>query len=399
MATSKANRLRQVAAGLLVTYMAFTTAACSSSSTSDQSTSTDGSQGGSSSLEAAKAQLDKYSKTAQDMQLPGGPIAGLPGKLKGKTIYYIPIFYQAPLFHSEFSVIKSALGKLGATAQVCPGNANPADITACFKQAIGGSAAGIITDSIPPELVPQAFKSAAQAKVPVVAMNTNKPLDAQFADNARAFNINQALQARLTADQVIVDSGGTAKVVVMGISDSHTSRIITEKGILATFAKCAKCSVHDMSINSNQMGTIPTLVSTALVQHPDTDYLFLQYDNMVQSAIQGLATQGKSKTVKVVSTNADLGALKRIANGSQFADSGNDITYEAYGSLDSLFRMITGSPDVTEKTAALMPIRTFNAANVKGLELTDAALESGSWYSSGGFRDDFLKLWGVRNKG
>jgi ribose transport system substrate-binding protein len=387
------------AAALITIVTALSACASSSSDSTSSSTSapTSTSSASASDLAAVSALLAKYSKTQPPASVEYPKVPGAATKLSGKSVYYIPILTNAPLFQSQANLLKNAVSAVGMTLTVCNGNENPADLTTCFNQAIDSGAAGIIADSVPPQLVPHAYAEVVTAKVPTVALNINEPVPAQYASMVTAFDRQEITQGRITADQIIADAGGKAHVLLIGLNTSATTTNTLNEGIKPEFkSRCPACTVTEIELNGSQLANVPSIVAAGLVQNPDTNYVDAEYDVLVPGAIQGISEEQKQSTVKLASVNGTLSAMQSIKSGTMFADTGNDINYEAWASVDMLIRMIMGMNPEAEQHSELIPLRTYTKATISDITLTPSAYQSGNWFGTPSYDQEFAALWGAK---
>jgi ribose transport system substrate-binding protein len=374
------------------TVLVLAISGCQSDSTSAAGKSSD------QDVAAAQKAVDQYSKAGNPVKIDFPPVTDAASKLRGKRIFYIPILTAPPLFQTQSDLIKRAAEALDMSVTICNGNSNPADITSCFNQAASSGAAGIMTDSIPPGLAPQAYQSVVDKKIPTVALNINQDVPAEYTSMVSAFDRQEVLQSAITADQIIADSEGTAEVLLVAVNDSEATTNSVTQGIDPEFKKnCPGCVVNKLEINSSQFGNVPSLVSTGLVQHPNTDYVYAQFDVVAQGAVQGVTQQQKAGHVKVVSVNGTLGALQGIDSGAMFANTGSDINYEAWGAMDMLVRQLLGQDPLAEEHGKHIPIRTYTKETMKDMKLSSEDYESGVWFGDpSAYEDAFKTLWGVK---
>ena len=168
-------------AGGLILAAAVATAlvGCGSSSSSNSTSGSAGASGGSatsaattsaatnSGLAHAQQVVAKFSQPITSFDLPTEPVKGV-SALKGKTVMYIPLLNAIPAFQITAGSLKTALGKVGMSLQVCNGGANPTTTAACLSQAKSQGVAGVITDAIPFGMAADAFKTVSSAGIPVL---------------------------------------------------------------------------------------------------------------------------------------------------------------------------------------------------------------------------------------
>ena len=79
------------------------------------------------------------------------------------------------------------------------------------------------------------------------------------------------------ADAIIVDSGGTANVVLFAMGDIPVSVSLIEAGLDTFDENCPGCTHEMVRIQSGDIGTtLPGRVVSELQNNPDADYLVLQ---------------------------------------------------------------------------------------------------------------------------
>ena len=398
MSTSSARRATRLGSLLgAAALVAMTAAACSSgqSSTSDASGTSSPAAAESTAAGVAHAQsaLAGVGGLVTSFSSVGAAISGL-GKHRGATVTYIPIFLEAGYFSVSAANLKQAAAQVGINLDVCDGKAVPSTVAACFTQAISDHSAAIITDSVPIAEAPNSYAAAATAKIPVVTLNNDTPISGSLAPYVRSLSVGQVSYAAEGADAIIAASGGKANVLAV-LSDESGETTMAAAAFLKEMATyCPGCSVTTVTYLSNELQDVPTQVSTALLKHPDTNYVFAQFDSpLAPAVIQGIQQAHKTSSIKLIAEGGDLGGLQRVAAGQQFADIANDPAYSAWSALDYALRLIV-NPNAAEP-AYQIPDRVFYATTVKPLSLTDSAWIAGSWYTNGTFRAMYESLWGV----
>ncbi|HZZ55250.1 MAG TPA: hypothetical protein VFE26_13320, partial [Trebonia sp.] len=153
-------------------------AACSSSSGSSSTTgTTSGTSSASTSASAtspadagvalAQQTVAKLEATTSSYPVPTASVPGV-SKLKGRTVFYIPLLQDVPTFAVAAQTMKAALTRAGLKLQVCDGQAQPTAVAACVQQAVGAGAAGIVLDAIPYGMAYSALNAAVAKGVPVL---------------------------------------------------------------------------------------------------------------------------------------------------------------------------------------------------------------------------------------
>ena len=394
-APSRATRSprRLVPAALGIAAITLAAAACSSASSSSGGS---GGSGGSGTTSAANSGL-AHAKSAvasaekqSTYQVPTGKLSGVSG-LRGKTVYYVPITQQAPQFATTAAGLKQALATAGISLQVCNGNSNPSQVSACISQATGARAGAIITDSIPYGLAANAL-SAAQAKgIPVII--TDQVVDsAHPASKSLAYLYDPGPKQLVeAADWIIADSAGKAKVLINESTDSP-STLSYVAAAQAEFKKyCSGCTVAINKISSANFSLIGSSTSSALLSNPGIDYVLPEFEQYLQPTTGGIQQSGKAASIKVVTSAAQIDSLQELKAKQLAAAAGQSSGYQGWVDADAALRMML-KQSVPQTT---VPTRLFTTGNIASLTLTDAAQTSGTWYGSTSYQQAYQKLWGV----
>jgi len=392
-----AARARKALLAVAVCCATTLAAACSSatSPSSGDATTSPHAAASSPGVAYAGAQVAQFATLRTGFPAPGPAFTAaetvlLKSRLSGKTVWFIPIFQQASQFTAEIGAFDQALALAGAKVHVCDAQDNPSSGSQCIQQAVSSGAAGIVTSAIDYAFAKQAFRAAMAAKVPLVLADDDET-GLPASPTARELSVGSAYFGRLGADWVIADSNGRANVLYA--ADEASSGAIQQAAAASEFAvRCPGCKVTVIQYNDNSLSKLTTAVSTALVSHPDIDYVFCAYDEPGGiNALQGVK-QVSSRKVKFVAGGGAQVGLQRIEGGQESASPGVDTSEIAWNMADALFRFIVDAPQVPAYPPAL---RLFTTDNLPQDLANTSAYASGSWYSNGGYRAMYAKLWGV----
>lgn len=367
-------------------------AACGSSTKSSNTPSSGSSTAG---VAQAQAVVAKESRPTTSFPPPGPPINV--SSLRGKSVWYIPISLSVPVFAISNGTLQTALSKVGISEHSCSGQASPSEISACINQAVSANAGAIITDAIPVALAANAFANAESHHIPVLVQDqlppTSGPGTVQgFGNDKLAYQPLQAANlVEAEAFWTIADSHGKANVLLEPYTDSP-STLSYDNSTEAVFKKlCPGCTVTVQKIGLATASLTASQTSSALLSHPNVNYVLPEFDALLQAVGQGIQQAGFASKVKLVTSAGDLPALEAIKAGKLAVDGGEDFPYIGWADADEAMRMMLGKPIVTEKP----PLRLFTPTNVSFLSLTAADQASGSWYGSQAYKPMFEHLWGV----
>ncbi|MGM0931764.1 MAG: sugar ABC transporter substrate-binding protein [Actinomycetota bacterium] len=339
---------------------------------------------------ALAATVAKLQEPLSTYPVPTEPVTGDISSLAGKTVYYIPITFQAPAFTVTAEALATALGTVDVKVQRCDGKANPTDISACVTQATQAGAAGIVTDAIDYALGGNAFDAAQAAGIPMIM--TNHVRDEAHPDSDTLVTIpgnGTAMQVALS-QWFALDSGGEGNLLINQITNSPSGPVYVEEGQKAIVEECAKCTITINEISSATVSLIEPSTSSALLKDPDIGYVEPQFEAYMQQTLAAVQRSGRINEIKGMTGAAGLGSLQALANGSfLYAAAAPHIMYQGWADADAIIRLALQEP-VPEYE---IPIRLFTRDIVKTLTLTEDAQKTGEWFGPTTFTDDFAALW------
>jgi ribose transport system substrate-binding protein len=322
------------------------------------------------------------------------PAASVPGvaKLKGETVYYIPIIQQVPTFVVAAQAMKQALARAGLSLQVCNGQAQPTAIAACVQLATTAGAAGIVLDAIPYGMAYSALGAAAAKGIPIlVADQLPDPASTPSTDKVSYLPGAQG-QASDIAWWTIADSGGKANGIIAEEIDNPSS-IAQVTDSLAVYKKnCPACVITVKQISATTTNLEASATSANLLSDPAASYYYTEFEDSLQPTIQGIQQSGRSAGISLSVAAGTVDGLGLLAGNSPVkAVVVVDEAYEGWALTDEILRMATGTGPAPEA----IPSRLFTRQNIGTIQVTAAAQASGAWFGDDSFETAFAHLWGV----
>jgi len=381
-------------AALLAACSSSSSPATSSSSTSSPSASA--SAAGTTSPADAGVALAKQTVTQLEATTSTYPVptASVPGvsKLKGRTVYYIPLLQDVPTFAVAAQTMKAAVTRAGLKLQVCDGQAQPTVIATCVQQAVGAGAAGIVLDAIPYGMAYSALNAAVAKGVPVlVADQVPQPASTPNTDKVSYLPGAQG-QASQIAWWTIADSNGTANGIIAEEIDNPSSIAQVTDSLAIYKEHCPGCVITVKSISATTTALEAAATSSNLQTHPDATYYYTEFEDSLQPTIQGIQQDGKASAISLSVGAGTVNGLGLLRSGSLVkAVVVVDEAYEGWALTDQILRMATGTAPVQET----IPTRLFTKQNIGTIQVTTADQASGVWFGDTSFENDFAKLWGV----
>jgi len=362
-------------------------AACSSGTT-DSGSGADSGAAADGPLAEVVADVEAASQAQDSFEVPSEPVDV--SDWEGKTVYYVPITAQISVFQVYGEKIGEALESAGADLQICDGGSNPSQISGCIDQAVGASAAAIITDNVPYGMAANSLDGARAAGIPVLIAN-QIPDPAFPADDSLAYVEGPATEMITSvADWIIADSDGKATVVLQKVTDNPSTIAWADAAEQELDERCPDCTVVVNEVSASNFPLIPSSTSSALLANPDARYVLAEFEHFVQPTLGGVQQSPNAAQIRIVSSAATLTGLQMLADGGQLhADAGQNFAYQGWATADALFRLTAGQ-EIPEYDYSF---RLFTQDNIDDLDLSDEGQASGSWYGPTDFADDFAALW------
>ncbi|MFD5469877.1 sugar ABC transporter substrate-binding protein [Streptomyces sp. NPDC127105] len=377
------RRARTWAAAAGIALLAGSLAACGGDSEDTASAGADGS------ASVAGDELATAMKALDAYPVPTEKLDGV-DSVAGKTLFYIPITKQAPMFTTTEKALAVAAKTVGLRLQVCDGKGTPTDIGGCINQATDAKAAAIIADSVPYALAANGFDAAQKAGIPVVISN-QVPDPAHPASKTLTWVPVPGTEQQIRLfDWIASDSKGKANILVNQSSDGPSPAAYVADGKAALKKSCPDCKLTINKVTSSNFALVPSSTSAVLLKDPTIDYVDAQFEQYLQPT-QGGVQQTSRTDIKVVTGSASLGGLKALKSGSLAAVTAQAAAFQGWVNTDAALRLILGKA-VPEYN---IPTRLFTKDNIDDVKLTEEAELSGEWFGPATFTDDFKSLWGV----
>lgn len=313
-------------------------------------------------------------------------------KLAGKTIFNIPQATSIPFLSIADSAMGALAKKVGLHYVEYSTTGLTSDWVKGIDEAIAEKAGAISLNALDPRLVGPQIAKAKAAGIPVVSeqffdLGQTKQRPSTLAA-VRADNFAQA--GRLEADWTIMATKGKAHVLVVE-NKEQLSTVAMTNAIGAEFKKyCSACSVTYLNVPATQWATrIQPGVQSALVEHPNINYIIPIYDPMTQFVVPAITAANKVGKVFIATFNGTPFALKLLETGNIVKmDIGENLNWLAAANMDEILRsMLHLRPVANEHTA----MRVFTKANVKATGTPPQFnLGFGKSYLKG-----YEKLWGL----
>ncbi|BCH29377.1 sugar ABC transporter substrate-binding protein [Mesorhizobium sp. L-8-10] len=276
--------------------------------------------------------------------------------------------------------VVEAGGVLGWNVRVIDGRGDPAAWNAGILSAVTAKADGIVLAAVPPMLVGDALAQAKAAGISVVSVFNPKP---EEADSVFAYvRPDHVAQGALAADWVEVDSGGTAKIVL--VEDPIFPELVQRgAGFRESIASCASCEIVEAveSTLATMAQRLPGAVAAALSRHPDANYVIAPFDSNGFFANEGVRQAGRIGSVRLGSYEGDPQTVAAIRAGEYAMTVADPAEWMGWQAADELVRAFAGAAPA-------------NVTVIDRLIDKDNAPDTEGWLGDIDYKAEFRTLWG-----
>ena len=191
------------------------------------------------------------------------------------------------------------------------------------------------------------------------------------------------------ADWMAIHSNGKAHIVIIKSEEVLPTAPLVA-GIRDELKKnCPGCEVvQEINVGITEWGTkIQSSLQSALLAHPDVDYVVPIYDSMSQFVVPAINLTGRNGKVKVATADGTPFVLDLLREGKVEMDIGESRDWLVRATIDGYMRDMCGLPMPAKLK---IPYYIFDAKNV-----ADAGVPAQFSQGYGGqtYKDDFKKLW------
>ena len=342
-------------------------------------------------LAAAQQIVDLHSKPPA-FEAPG-PAFNIQDCAKGLRMLSIPNTSANP-FVSGLIAGEVSVGKeIGLQVTPWQNQGQPSQWIQGFDYAISNKFDIVdLISGINPAVVEPQIRKAADAGIKTFASVyydvTQKPDPLLTGNLALNYYVNQG---GVLADWMAVHSDGKTKAIVIK-SDEVLPTAPLVAGIHDEFKKnCSDCEiVQEINVGITEWATkIQASLQSALLAHPEANYVVPIYDSMTQFVVPAIELTGRSKKVKVATADGTPFVLDLLRQGKVEMDIGQNLDWIARATIDGYMRKMC---NLTMPTELKIPFYIFDAKNV-----ADAGVPAK--YSQGygdSYKDEFRKLWMVK---
>ena len=284
--------------------------------------------------------------------------------------------------------VQQAARAIGWPLQILNGQASVAGRRAALRQALRLRPGGIILGGFNAAEQPAALQTARAEGIPVVGWHAAaQPGPERRMGLFTNVTTDPAVVARLAAQYAIVDSGGTAGVVIF--TDSEYAIATYKADLMASLIRqCRRCSLLptvDTPIATAEL-RMPVLV-TSLLERFGARFRYLLAVNGAYIAgasvgLFGAGRRGDQPPFSIAAGDGDASEFARIrANDYQKASVAEPLNLQGWQLIDELNRARAREPP----SGYVAPPRLITEADVPNGAVFDPR---------SGYRQNYLKIWG-----
>lgn len=318
-----------------------------------------------------------------------GPTIPLTGVPEAKTVAWLQC--SLPSCSAIGVGFKNATDALGWKLEVITYEADP---VSAFQQAIDLGVDYVATTGTSQAVIQDQIDAAAAAGIGYFScFDTSEPKQAanniwmQCGDASAVTAAGDRL-----ANQVIVDSGGTANVLMVNIPDFAV--LVSEReGAQAAFeANCPDCKFTELALTLDQLlaGEVAGAVVSAVQADPSIDYIHFAFDGLTTGVTSTLADAGLLEGRNIVGVDFSGAVLQEIVDGTMKFWTANPKEYSAWLMVDAMARHSLGQDNTEERANASLP-----SFVVSSPEQAKPLVASDGWPGPDTMADQFKTLWGV----
>jgi ribose transport system substrate-binding protein len=340
-----------------------------------------------------QALIDQHSGQPE-FEAPGPELDA--SQVQGRTVAVIAIDLRVPALTEVAESLKDVAEQIGVTATVFDGQGNPTQVNQGMSRAIDDKVDAIISVGLPVQIIADQIAAAKDAGIPVVDVVNTPPqrdVPGQGSDPNVFGNVapDSELVGQLLAATAIVETDGEADVAVMNTSELTASAVLVV-GITDTLDRCDTCSYIETDTALVDWATeLPGQASSVIRSNPDVNFMLPMYDGMALFATTGVRQAGGTGQVQMASFNGTAAALDLVAQGDiMVADPAQNNEWAAWAAMDQALR---GMLDL-EPADPVLPIRYVGTDDLDGVDTSSQTAVNEALFGTG-FRDGFLKLWGL----
>jgi len=303
-----------------------------------------------------------------------------------KTIWWMQC--SSPACVALTKPLKAATDAVGWRLRVVNAGLTPETVKAAWDQAVQGDPDAVIGSGFSRALYEPELRALADRGVPVLNMTTADPPEDGYAATQNYGPDFTAAGERL--GRFVLDRGGDDVKAVTITASAFANLSYIARGFKATIeANCDGCEVDDEVVPATSLGNdLPTRVSAYLQAHPDVNWVYIGYADMMVGVPAALASAGISKdAVRFVTLDSLPTTAQYMKDGNYLvAAEGSPKPEMMWRHVDFLLRYFNREP-TEPATAHTLPTWTLTAETLPSTTEEFPLVD--------GYEQQYKQLWGV----
>jgi ABC-type sugar transport system substrate-binding protein len=375
---------------------ALTLNACSSGSSGSSSTSSSpagsaASAGSSTSAPASDAVAQAKATVATLMNRPATfDVPALPQKpAAGKTVDFVVC--ATTTCQGFVPYLREATDAVGWKLQTVQGGFEPQQIANAWNEVLRNKPDGVIASGgIPPELFANQLKQLKAEGIPVVLHDQPETSNPAVTGVVLSDGANRQFGQEL-ADLILADSNGQNVHLALFVTPQVPVFANEDQALTSTIdsSACHSCSAEESSFPVSAAGTtLPSQVVSFLRAHPDTNYVYFDFNDAVDGVPAALSQAGLNGKVKLLTNNIAATEAAYMQAGALWAAAANPWPETMWQDFNLILTKVENAP-LAPALAVKLPnwiVTKQNLPNLNGQPMFPLALN---------YQQIFEKAWHV----
>jgi len=355
-------------------------AATSAATAAATTGSTAGDGGGDATSAAVARALQRPTSIGIEQPLRGG----IP---RGKTIWWMQC--SSPACVALTRPLKAATDAVGWQLRVVNAGLTPESVKAAWDQAVQGDPDAVIGSGFSRALYEPELKALADRGVPVLNMTTADPPENGYAATQN-YGPDFLAAGRRLAQYVLARADGDEVHAATITASAFANLGFVARGFSAELmAQCPDCTVDDVVVPATSLGNdLPTRIATYLQAHPDVNWVYVGYADMMVGVPPALASAGVTREqVRFVTLDSLPTTAQYMKDGNYLvAAEGSPKPEMMWRHVDFLLRHFNREP-TAPATAHTLPTWTLTAETLPSTTDDFPLVED--------YERQYEALWGV----
>lgn len=305
---------------------------------------------------------------------------------RGKTIWWIQC--SSPACVALTRPLKAATDAVGWQLRVVNAGLTPETVKAAWDQAVKGDPDAVIGSGFSRALYEPELKALADRGVPVLNMTTADPPENGYAATQN-YGPDFLAAGRRLAQYVLARGGDDVHAATITVSAFANLGFVARGFSEELKAQCADCTVEEEIVPATSLGNdLPTRIATYLQAHPDVNWVYVGYADMMVGVPPALASAGISRDkVRFVTLDSLPTTAQYMKDGNYLvAAEGSPKPEMMWRHVDFLLRHFNREP-TEPATAHTLPTWTLTAETLPSTTDDFPLVED--------YEQQYEALWGV----